>query len=115
MEKLFNNYEAKHSGQMVKPLEKSIINMYSMDACAALGISNQDVLSKDLENDTFLNSALQRFTCELYYMFGSFFAPLSNGIITSRHYLFEHNKNGGTSATSGTSVTEDDQKLINLE
>ena len=94
VEKLFNNYEAKLSGQMVKLLGCSIINMYSMGACAALGITNQDALSEDLENDPFLNSALQRATCELYYRFGSFLAPLSIGIITSRHYLSERNKNG---------------------
>ena len=94
VDKLFNNYEAKLSGQMVKSLGKLIINMYSMGACAALGISNQDALSEDLENDPFLNSALKRFTCELYYRFGSFLAPLSIGIITSRHYLSERNKNG---------------------
>ena len=82
---------------MVKSLGKSIISMYSM---AALGISNQDALSKDLENDPFLNSALQRFTCELYYKFGSFLAPLSVGLITSRHYLSEQNKNGGTSGNN---------------
>ena len=93
-EELFNNYEAKLSGQMVKSLGKSIINMYSMGACAALGISNQDALSEDLENNPFLNSALQRFTCELYYRFGLFLAPLSIEIITSRHYLSKHNKNG---------------------
>ena len=67
VEKLFNNYEAKLSSQMVKSVGRSIINMYSMGACAALGISNQDALNEDLENDPFLNSALQRFTCELYY------------------------------------------------
>ena len=94
VEKRFDNYEAKLSGQMVKPLGHSIINMYSMGACAALGITNQDALSEDLENDPFLNSALQRFTCELYYRFGSFLAPLNIGIITSRHYLSERNKNG---------------------
>ena len=77
VEKLFNNYEAKLSGQIVKSLGHSIINMYSMGACAALGISNQDALSEDRENDPFLNSALQRFTCELYYRFGSFLAPLT--------------------------------------
>ena len=60
--------------------------MYSMGACSALGITNQD--------NPFLNSALQRFTCELYYRFGSFLAPLSVGIIMSRHYLSECNKNG---------------------
>ena len=89
MEKLFNNYKAKLSGQMVKSLGHSIINMYSnmysMGACSALGIRNQEALSEDLENDPFLNSALQRFTCELYYRFDSFLALLSVGIITSRH------------------------------
>ena len=110
VEKLFNNYEAKLSGQMVKSLGRSIINMYSMGACAVLGISNQDALSEDLENDPFLNYALQRFTCELYYRFGLFLAQLSIGIITGRHYLSERNKNGETSGTSG-----DEQKLINLE
>ena len=48
VEKLFNNYEAKLSGQMVRSLGRSIINMYSMEACAALGITNQDALSEDL-------------------------------------------------------------------
>ena len=95
VEKLFNNYEAKLSGQMVKSLGCSIINMYSIGACSALGITNQDVLSEDLENDPFLNSVLQRFTCQLYYRFGSFLAPLIIGIITTRHYLLsECNKNG---------------------
>ena len=65
-----------------------------MGACAVVGTTNQEALSEDLENNPFLNSALQRFTCELYYRFGSFVAPLSIGIITSRHYLSERNKNG---------------------
>ena len=39
-EKLLNNYEAKLSGQMVKSLGCSIINMYSMRACAVLEITN---------------------------------------------------------------------------
>ena len=92
VEKLFNNYEAKLSGQLVHLLGRSVINMYLMGACAALGISDQDALSGDLENDPFLNSTLQRFTCELYYRFGSFLASLSIGIIMSKHYLYECNK-----------------------
>ena len=83
VEKLFNNYEAKLLGQMVKSLEKSIINMYSMGAWAVLGINNQEALGEDLEKDPFLNSALQRFACELYYRFSSFLAPSSVGIIMS--------------------------------
>ena len=110
VEKLFNNYEAKLSGQMVKSLGKSIINMCSMGACSVLGITNQDALSKDLENDPFLNSALQRFTCELYYRFSSFLAPLSVGIITSRHYLSEHNKNGEQTSETDDNKNGGDEK-----
>ena len=70
VDKLFSNYEATLSGQMVKSLGKSIIKMSSMGACAVLGMTNQDVLSENLESDPALNPALQRFTCELYYRFG---------------------------------------------
>ena len=78
-----------------------------MGACSALRIRNQEALSEDLENDPFLNSALQRFTCELYYRSGSFLAPLSVGIITSRHYLSERNNNG--EQISGTIETGDNK------
>ena len=84
----------KPFGQMVKSLGKSIIRMYLMGACAVLATSNQDALSEDLESDLFLNSALQRFTCKLYYRFGSFLAPLSIELIMSRHYLSERNITG---------------------
>ena len=110
VEKLFNNYEAKLSGQMVKSLGKSIINMYSIGACSVLGITNQEALSEDLENDPFLHSALQRFTCQLYYRFRSFLAPLSIGIITSRHYLSERNKNGEQTSGTGDNKNGGDEK-----
>ena len=109
VEKLFNNYKAKLSGQMVHSLGRSIINMYLMGACTALGISNQDTLSEDLENNPSLNSALRRATCELYYRFGSFLAPLRAGIIMSRHYLSERNKIGGTSGRSEMIAKGDQQ------
>ena len=117
VEKLFNYYKAKLSGQMVKSLGKSIIDMYSMGACSALGITNKEALSKDLENDPFLNfrSALQRFTCELYYRFGSFLAPLSVGIITSRHYLSERNKNGERTEQETIKMEETRKQLSRLE
>ena len=110
VEKLFNNYEAKLSGQMVKSLGKSMINMYSMGACSVLGITNQEALSEDLDNDPFLNSAFQRFICELYYRFGSFLAPLSIGIITSRHYLSQRNKNGERTSGTGDNKNGEDEK-----
>ena len=51
-----------------------------------LGVGNQQELSTDLECDPFLNTAIQRFTCDLYYHFGALLAPVSIGIITGKHY-----------------------------
>ena len=83
---LLNRYESVLSAQMTKSLGKSVINLYSNIACSVLGIGNQQELSTDLECDPFLNSAMQRFTCDLYYRFGALLAPVSVGIITGKHY-----------------------------
>ena len=71
---------------MTKSLGKSVINLYLHIACSVLGIGNQQDPGNDLECDTFLNTALQRFTYDLYYRFGAFLAPVSVGIITGKHY-----------------------------
>ena len=83
---LLNRYESVLSAQMTKSLGKSIINLYSNLACSMLGVGNQHELSTDLECDPFLNTAMQRFTCDLYYQFGALLAPVSVGIITGKHY-----------------------------
>ena len=74
---LINRYESVLSAQMTKSLGKSVINPYSNLACSVLGIDNQQDLSTDLENDPFLNTAMQRFTSDLYYRFGALLAPVS--------------------------------------
>ena len=83
---LLNRYESILSAQMTKSLGKSIINLYSNLACSVLGVGNQQELSTDLECDPFLNTAMQRFTCNLYCRFGALLAPISVGIITGKHY-----------------------------
>ena len=83
---LLNRYETILSAQMTKSLGKSVITLYSNIACSVLGVDNQQDLSDDLECDPFLNTALQRFTCDLYYPFGPLLAPVSVGIITGKHY-----------------------------
>ena len=82
---VLNRYESILSAQMTKSLGKSVINLYSNIACSVPGVGNQQDLSDDLECDPFLNTAMQRFICDLYYCFGAFLAP-SVGIITGKHY-----------------------------
>ena len=69
---LSNKYESVLSAQMTKSLDKSVIDLYPNIACSAIGVNNQHDLSNDLECDPFLITALQRFTCDLYYRFGAF-------------------------------------------
>ena len=83
---LLNRCKSVLSAQMTKSLGKSVINLYSNIACSVLGAGNQQKLSTDLESDPFLNTALQRFTCDLYYRLGALLAPVSVGIITGKHY-----------------------------
>ena len=95
---LSNRYESVLSAQMTKSLGINLcsnvvcsvlgvgINLCSNVVCSVLGVGNQQDLSTDLESDPFLNTALQRFTCDLYYRFGALLAPVSVGIITGKHY-----------------------------
>ena len=83
---LLNRYESILNAQMTKSLGKNIINLYSNLVCSVLGVGNQQELRSDLEFDPFLNTALQRFTCNLHYRFGTLLAPVSVGIITGKHY-----------------------------
>ena len=84
--KLLNRYKSVLSAQMTKSLGKSVINLYSNIACSVLGVGNQQELSTDLECDPFLNTAMQRFTCDLCYRFGTLLVPVSVGIIESLRF-----------------------------
>ena len=83
---LLNRYESVLSAQMTKSLGKSVINLYLNSACSVLGVGNQQELSTDLESDPFLNTTMQRFTCDLYHHFGALLVPVGVGIITGKHY-----------------------------
>ena len=81
-----DRYESILSAQMTKSLGKSVINLYSNVACSLLAVGNQQDPSNDLECDPFLNTAMQRFTCDLHYRFDAFLAPVSVDLITGKHY-----------------------------
>ena len=112
---LLNRYESVLSAQMTKSLSKSIINLYSNIACSVLSVGNQQDLSTNLECDPFLNTAMQRFTCDLYYRFGALLAPISVAIITGKHYTknsitkLNDRSNNGTcdTATRNCNQTEE--------
>ena len=93
---LNDKYESKLSSQMSKALGKSIIRAYSTIACKVLKIYCEDDLSKDLNEDPFLNKALQKITCNLYYNFGEYLAPISVALITGKHYTENQSNQSST-------------------
>ena len=116
---LLNRYESVLSAQMTKSLGKSVINLYSNLACSVLGVGNQQELSTDLECDPFLNTAMQRFTCDLYYRFGALLAPVSVGIITGKHYAknsitkLNDRSNSGTCDTTARNCNQTEEPSEN--
>ena len=112
---LLNRYKSVLSTQMTKSLGKSIINLDSNLACSLLGVGNQQELSTNLQCDPFLNTAMQRFTCNLYYQFGALLAPISVEMITGKHYTknsitkLNDRSNNGTcdTATRNCNQTEE--------
>ena len=117
---LSNRYESILSSQMTKSLGKSIINLYSNLACSVLGVGNQQDLSTDLECDPFFNTAMQRFTCDLYYRFGTLLAPVSVGIITGKYYAknsvtkLNDRSNNGTCDTATRNCNQTEEPSENL-
>ena len=103
---LLNRYESVLSAQMTISLGKSVINLYSNIACSVLGVGNQQDLSDDLECDLFLNTAMQRFTCDLYYRFGALLTPVNVGIITGKHCTKNSTTKLNDRSNNGTCDTE---------
>ena len=114
---LLNRYESVLSAQMTKSLGKSLINLYSNIACSVLGVGNQQELSTNLACDPFLNTAMKRFRCDLYYRFGGLLALVSVGIITGKHYAknsitkLNDRSNNGTCDTVTRNVTKQKNPL----
>ena len=51
----------------------------------------------------------------MYYRFGSFLAPLSVGLITSRHYLSERNVTDNKNGRTNSSTTSNDERPEKVE
>ena len=97
--KEFEKYERKLGAVMVKTLGKSMIDLYSMAAGHFLKISpeNQLNLMIELNDDPFLDHALNKVCCEFYYKFGMFLAPLTASLTTLKYCDLNALKNGGES------------------
>ena len=86
--KLYCRYEARLGASMTKTLGNSFINLYVMGVSKYFNVVNPPKLIQDLEEDPFINHALTRTCCELYYRYGMYLAPFTAMLTTARHIDF---------------------------
>jgi hypothetical protein len=85
IKKLYCKYEARLGAIMTKTLGNTFINLYVMGILKYFNIPNPSDLIQDLEEDPFVNQALNNTCCELYYRFGMYLAPFTAMLTTVKH------------------------------
>lgn len=90
IEKLYTRYEARLGAAMTKTLGAAALQLYSTVASKILPIppENTPKLIADLEADPFVGHALSSATCELYYKYGMYLAPLTTALATAKYCQF---------------------------
>ena len=104
--KLYCRYEGRLGASMTKTLGNSFINLYVMGVSKYFSVANPPKLIEDLEEDPFVNNALNNVCCELYYRYGMFLAPFTTLLTTAKHIDFS--KQNITDETENISLENDE-------
>ena len=86
--KLYTKYEARLGSSMTKTLGNSFINLYVLGVSKYFNVIDPPKLIKDLEEDPYIDNALNRGCCELYYRFGMYLAPFTAALTTAKYIDF---------------------------
>ena len=86
--KLYGKYEARLGASMTKTLGNSFINLYVMGVSKYFNVIDPSKLIKDLEEDPYIDNALNRGCCELYYRYGMYLAPFTGMLTTLKNIDF---------------------------
>ena len=87
--KLYCRYEARLGASMTKTLGNSLINLYVLGISKYFSVPDPPKFLKDLEEDPFINNALNSVCCELYYKYGMYLAPFTALLTTAQHISFK--------------------------
>ena len=88
IEKLYCKYEARLGSTMTKTLGNSFINLYVLGVSRYFKIKDTPKLKQNLNDDPFLNNALNNACCELYYKYGMYLAPFTTLLTTAQSIDF---------------------------
>ena len=86
--KLYCRYEARLGACMTKTLGNTIINLGVMFGSKFVKFDSEVKLIEDLEEDPFIDNALNSWCCEAYYKYGMLLAPLTASLTIAKHIDF---------------------------
>ena len=116
VEKLYCRYEARLGARMTKTLGNSLLNLYVLGVSNFFRIKDPPKLIQDLEEDPFINNALNSVCCELYYKYGMYLAPFTMLLTTAQHISIKELPVEGTSLPEelieGTSLPEEPENNL---
>ena len=89
--RLYGSYEARLGAAMTKTLGRATLQLYTATASMFLPIppENRQPLMAELESDPFIEHALNRTACEVYYRYGKILAPITAAVTTVKYCRFE--------------------------
>ena len=90
--KLYGKYEARLGATMTKTLGNSFINLYVLGISKYFNVIDPPKLIKELEEDPYIDNALNRGCCELYYRYGMVLAPFTGLLTTLKNIDFSNKK-----------------------
>ena len=91
--KLYGKYEARLGAMMTKTLGNSFINLYVLGVSKYFNVVDPPKLIKDLEEDPYIDNALNRGCCEMYYKYGMYLAPFTGLLTTVKNIDFSKTEN----------------------
>ena len=103
----YEHYERRVGAVLVKTLGKTLLTLYSNVVSYFITIDDIPELIQELNEDPFIDHAMNRTCCELYHKYGMYLAPLTTIITTAKHFDFKERKynrdiqEDGESNTSG--------------
>ena len=86
MDKLYNTYQTRLGATMNKTIGTSFVRLYALGLSYFFDIEDEPSMIKELNDDPFIDIAMNDLCCDLYYRYGKWLAPLT-ATLTSSKYL----------------------------
>lgn len=88
----YEKYQRRIGAVMVKTIGKTLLTLYSNIVSYFVNIEDTARLIEELDEDPFIDHAMNKTCCELYHKYGMYLAPLTTIITTAKYCNFKDKK-----------------------